>query len=85
MKNKSGNPDSTNNSLVHPEETLQATTRSGHDGRGQAKTQTKLTCAESQAGRILNMFEISYEIRISLNFSFKLGGIILILFYIKPV
>ena len=34
--NKSGNPDSTNNSLVHPEEkfdneSLQATTRSGHN------------------------------------------------------
>ena len=44
-KNKSGNPDSTNNRLAHPEETLdnealQATTRSGHNGRGQAKAQT---------------------------------------------
>ena len=42
-KNKSGNPDSTSNSLAHPEETLdnetlQATTHSGHNGRGQAKT-----------------------------------------------
>ena len=40
-KNKSGNPDSTNNRLAHPEdtldnETLQATTLSGHNGRGQA-------------------------------------------------
>ena len=47
MKNKSGNPDSTNNSLVHHEETLnnetlQATTRSGHNDRGQAKAQTIL-------------------------------------------
>ena len=36
-KNKSDNPDSDNNSLAHPEETLdnetlQATTRSGHNG-----------------------------------------------------
>ena len=35
MKNKSGNPDSNNSSMAHPEErldneTLQATTRSGH-------------------------------------------------------
>ena len=42
MKNKSGNPDSTNNRLAHPEETLDnetlhVTTRSGHNGRGQAK------------------------------------------------
>ena len=41
-KNKTGSPDSTNNSLAHPEETLdnealQATTRSGHNGKGQAK------------------------------------------------
>ena len=52
-KNKCGNPDSTNNSLAHPEETLdnetlQATTSSGHNGRGQAKAQTELTCAVSQ-------------------------------------
>ena len=39
-KNKSGIPDSTNNSLAHAEhdnETLQATTRSSHNDRGQAK------------------------------------------------
>ena len=89
-KNKSGNPDSTNNSLAHPEETLdnkalQATTRSGHYARGQAKAQTGLTCAVSQAERILNMCEIGYEIHLSLNFSFKFGGIILILLNIKPV
>ena len=41
-KNKSGEPDSTNNSLAHPEEmldneSLQATTHSGPNGRGQAK------------------------------------------------
>ena len=41
-KNKSGDPDSTNNSLAHYVETLnneslQATTRSDYDGRGQAK------------------------------------------------
>ena len=42
-KNKSGNPDSTINSLPHTEETLdnetpiQATTRSSDDGRGHAK------------------------------------------------
>ena len=70
--NKSGNPDSTNNSLVHPEETLdnealQATTRSGHNGRGQAKAQTVLTLARSQAERLLNICEIGYEIHISRN------------------
>ena len=48
------NLDSTNNSLAHPEETLenetiQATTRSGHNGRGQAKAQTELACAMYQA------------------------------------
>ena len=89
-KNKSGNPDSTNNSLAHPEETLdyetlQATARSGHKGRGQAKAQTVLTCAVSQAERMLNVCEIGYEIHIYLSFSFKFGGIILILFNIKPV
>ena len=52
MKNKSGNPYSTNNSLAHPEETidnetLQATTRSGHNGRLQAKAQNELTCGFS--------------------------------------
>ena len=89
-KNKSGNPDSTNNSLAHPEETLdnepiQATTHSGHNGRGQAKAQTELTCAVSQTGRILNMREIGFEIHISLNFSFTFGGMILTLFNMKPV
>ena len=34
---------------------------------------------------ILNIFEIGYEIHISLNFSFKFGGIILILINIKSV
>ena len=87
MKNKSGNPDSTNNSLAHPEETLdnetlQATTRRSHNGRGQAKAQTELISAVSLVERI---FEIGYEIHISLNFSFKLEGIILISFNIKPV
>ena len=58
--NKFGNPDSTNNSFAHPEETLdnhplQATSRSGHNGRGQAKAQTELTCDVSQVERILNM------------------------------
>ena len=62
-------------------ETLQTTTHSGHDGRGKAKAQTKLTFAVSQAKHILNMCEI----HISLNFSFKFGEIILILFNIKPV
>ena len=76
-KNKYGNPDSTNNSLAHPEETfdnetLQATTRSGHNGRGQAKAQTELTCAISQAQHILNMCEIGYEINIAQNFSSNL-------------
>ena len=59
-KNKSGNQDSTKISLAHPEETLdnetlQATTRSGHNGRGQGKAQTVLTLAGSQAERILNI------------------------------
>ena len=89
-KNKSRNSDFTNNSLAHPEKTLdnktlQDTTHSGHDGRGQAKAQTELTCAVSQAERMLNMCEIGYIIHISLNFSFYLGGIILILSNIKPV
>ena len=69
-RNMSGNPDSTNNSLAHPEktlfnETLQASTHSGSNGRGQAKTQTKDTCAMSQAGCILNMCEIGYAIHVS--------------------
>ena len=86
----SGNPDSTNIGLVHPEETLdnetlRATTRSGHNCRGQAKAQTDLMCAVSQAERILNTCENGYEIHISLNFSFNFGEIILILFNIKPV
>ena len=64
-KNKSVSPDSTNNSLAHPEETLdsetlQATIRSGHNGRVQAKAQTELTCAVSQTERMLNMCEIDY-------------------------
>ena len=89
-RNKSGNPDSTKNSLAHPEETLdnetlQATTRSGHNGRRQAIAQTELTCAMSQVERILNMYEIGCEIHISLNFSFKFERIILILFSIKAV
>ena len=33
----------------------------------------------------LNIFEIGYGILIALNFSFKFGGIILILFDIEPV
>ena len=50
-KNKCGNPDSTNNSFAHPEEmldneTLQATTRSVQNGRGQAKAKT--FCADMQ-------------------------------------
>ena len=65
MRNKSENPDSIINSLMHPEElpdteTLQATTRSGHSSRLQAKAQTELTCSMSQAERILNMCEIGY-------------------------
>ena len=45
--NKAGNPDSTNSSLEHPEETLdneslQATTRSGHNGRGQAEAENQI-------------------------------------------
>ena len=66
-KNKSGNTYSANNSLTHPEqtldnETLQATTRSSHNGRGQLKAQTEFTCSMSQAERILNICEIGYEI-----------------------
>ena len=89
-KNKSENPDSTSNSLAHPEETLdneilQTISRLGHNGRGQAKAQTELTCAVSQAEQILNMCEIGDEIHISLNISFQCGGIILILYSNKPV
>ena len=52
-KNMSGNPDSTNNSLAHAEETpdneaLRATRRSGHYGGGQVKAQTELTYVVSQ-------------------------------------
>ena len=76
--------------MTHAEETLydenlQATTCSDHNGRGQEKVPNELTCAVSQAEHILNMCEIGYEIHILLNFSFKFGGIILILFKIKPV
>ena len=83
MKNISVSPDSTDNSMAHPEETidnetLQATSCSGHNVRGQAKAQTELTCAVSQAERILNMCEIGYEVHISKNFSFKFERIILI-------
>ena len=44
-----------------------------------------MTCAVSQTERVLNIFEISYEIHNAVNFSFKFGGLILILFYMKPV
>ena len=59
--------------MAHPEktldnETLQATTHSGHNGREQAKAQTELKCAMSLAECILNMCEISYEIHVSLFF-----------------
>ena len=92
MKNKSpqqtNNKSSTNNSLAHPEETLdnetlKATTHSGHNDREQTKVQTKMTCAVFQAEYIFKLCEIGYEIHISLNFLFKFGGIILILFSIK--
>ena len=89
ISSQSGKPDSTNNSLAHPEETfdnqtLLPTTRSGHNGRGQSKEQTELMCAVSQAERILNMCEIGYEIHIFLCFSLRFKEIILILFIIKP-
>ena len=81
-KKKSRNPDS-NKSLAHPEETvdnetLQATTRSGHNGRGHRDR------VVSQAEHILKMCEIGHEIHISRNLSFRFGGIILILLIIKP-
>ena len=65
-KNKSVNQDSTINSLVHPvetldNETLQATTHSGHNDRGQTTAQTEFTCAVSQVKRILNTCDIGYE------------------------
>ena len=47
---------------------MKPTTRSGHNGVGQAKAQAELTSTESQAESILNMCEIGYEIHISLNF-----------------
>ena len=56
-----------------------------HNSREQAKTQTELMCAVAQAERMVNMCEISYEIQIFQNFSFKFGGIIHTLFNIKPV
>ena len=66
-------------------ETLQVTAHSGHNDIGQeVKAQTGLTCVMSQTESILIMCEIGYEIHISLNFSFKCGRIILILFNIKP-
>ena len=73
-KNKYENPDSTNNSLAHPEETLdnealQTTTRSGQKGRGQAKAQTELTCAVSQAERILNIIIIIITVISKCHFS----------------
>ena len=46
---------------------------------------TELMCAVSRAGDILNMSESGYEIHMSLNLSFKFGGIILILFITKPL
>ena len=57
MKNKYENPDTTNNRLAHPEETLdnetlQATTRSGHNGREQAKAQTIDVCRVSGRAHI---------------------------------
>ena len=44
-----------------------------------------LTPKKSQAERILNIFEIGYEIHISMLFSSKFGGIIIVLFNIKPL
>ena len=44
-----------------------------------------MTCAVSQAEIMSNMCEIGNEIHISLNFSFKFGEIIFILFNIMPV
>ena len=44
-----------------------------------------MTCVVSKAERILNIYVIGFEIHISLNFSFKFVGIIVILFIIKPV
>ena len=43
------------------------------------------TALQTQADRILDICEIGHEIHISLNFSFKVGSIILMLFNIKPV
>ena len=44
----------------------------------------RIVSAMSKAERILSMCEIGYEIHISMNFSLKFGGIIPILFNIKP-
>ena len=65
-KNKSVNPDSTNNSLAHHEETtdnetLQATTRSGHNCRGQGKAQIELTCAMYQASTYLKCVKLAMK------------------------
>ena len=43
------------------------------------------TPKKPHAERILNIFEIDYEIHISMLFSSKLGGISLVLFNIKPL
>ena len=88
-KSKSGNSDSTNNSLAHPEETLdnetlQATTRQAIAEEDKRKRKPNRR-VKSQVERILNICEIGHEIHISLNFSFKFGGIILILLNIRPV
>ena len=50
-----------------------------------SESATELTRAMSEVERISNMCEIGYEMNISLNFSLKFGGIILILFNINPV
>ena len=47
--------------------------------------QAEFMCAVSQAECILSVCEIGYVIHMSLNFSFKLGGVVIILFYIKSV
>ena len=65
--------DSNNNSLVHPEEaldneTLQATTQSDDIGRGQAKSETELTCDVSQAYWTWTISVMKYKYQ---NFSFK--------------
>ena len=45
----------------------------------------ELACDVYQAERILNIYEIGYEIHISLNFLFIFGVKMLIMFNIKPV